>query len=146
MFWNNLTGDERLRLWKDLRSELKDMDLDIKLSHISKFFANMPYGARSLDYYNPLDWPTPWEILFYGTFCKSSISLLMAYTLLISDKSIEDICLYLIDDGEDVYLLPVINSMFYLNFELGKVNSWEDIKDDLVVKQIFSKKQIKYFS
>ncbi len=102
----------------------------------------MPFGARTLDYYTPGDWPTPWEILFHGTFCTSSISLLMYYTfeLLHTDHRIE---LYLIDDGADMYLLPVIDDQFVLNYELGMVSNYSDIDTGFTVKQKFTTAQIK---
>jgi len=145
MSWNNIPNEERLRLWKNLRVELEFAPFEEQMSAIAKFFANMPYGSRSLDYYSPNDWPTPWEILFHGSFCKSSISLLMFYTfaLLQTGHTIE---LYLIDDNEDMYLVPVIDYQFVLNYELGTVNNWEDIQADLTVIKQFTVDEIKMVS
>ncbi len=142
MSWNNIPNNERLHLWKNLRQDISTLSIEDQLSTVAKFFAEMPFGARTLDYYTPGDWPTPWEILFHGTFCTSSISLLMYYTfeLLHTDHRIE---LYLIDDGADMYLLPVIDDQFVLNYELGMVSNYSDIDTGFTVKQKFTTAQIK---
>ncbi len=141
MIWNTITNDERLRLWKDLRNNIKDSDLTNQLDAISKFCANMPIGARTLDYYTAETWPTPWEILFHGTFCTSSISLLIYYT--ISLVSSVDIELMLVKDTNDIYLLPVIDNQYILNYELNCVNNLQDVSRLFSVIKRFSKSDIK---
>lgn len=135
MSWNNTPNDERLRLWKKLRSDINGQQLDQQLTLVSAFFANMPFGARSIDYYTPADWPTPWEILYRGTFCTSSISLMMFHTfeLLHENHVIE---LYLVED-ESIYLLPVIDNNFVLNYELGSVNNYSDVNNNFKVLQVY---------
>lgn len=142
MNWNNIPSDERLHLWKKLRNDISDRSLVEQMTGIAEFFADVPFGARTLDYYSPEEWPTPWEILFHGTFCKSSISLLMFYTftLLYTDKTAE---LHLIDDGQDVYLLPVIDCQFVLNYHLGMISNYSNISGEFEDKQIFAQQQIK---
>lgn len=102
----------------------------------------MPYGSRSLDYYTPDEWPTPWEILFYGSFCTSSISLLMYYTLIMVNPDI-DIELELVEDNDGLYLLPIIENQFVLNYELSKVSKHSEIKDLYTTIRKFQKSQIK---
>jgi hypothetical protein len=142
MSWNNIPDDEKLHLWKNLRKDIANLPLEEQMSQVAKFFANIPYGSRSLDYYTPADWPTPWEILFHGNLCKSSISLLVFYTfyLLHTENIIE---LRLIDDGADEYLLPVINNQFVLNYELGTINKWQDIATELQLIHTYTQKDIK---
>lgn len=142
MSWNNIPDNERLHLWKKLRADLKDQVFREQMTTVAKFFATMPYGTRTIDYYTPSDWPTPWEIIFHGRLCKSSISLLIFYTfsLLHTQNNFE---LYLIDDGEDEYLLPVIDNQFVLNYHLGEVSKYLDIRDEFTVKQVFTVEQIK---
>lgn len=142
MIWNTISNDERLRRWKDLRVEIIGLDLDTQLKSVAEFCSDIPYGSRTLDYYSPSDWPTPWEILFYGSFCTSSISLLMFYTLsLIPIK--ENLEIYLVEDIDGIYLLPIIDNQFVLNYELGKVNSYSDLADSFKVLKRYSRDQIK---
>ncbi len=142
MNWNNIPNGERLRLWKKLREDINDIDFDLQLHNIAKFCMNMPIGHRSIDYYTADDWPTPWEILFHGTFCSSSVSLLMFHTLcLLPDKN-HLFELYLIED-DDVYLLPVIDNQFVLNYQLGSVNRYSDVSKNFEVLKKFPQDKIK---
>jgi len=142
MSWNNIPNDERLRLWKNLRHDIESLDLKEQLDTVSKFFSNMPYGSRTIDYYSPTDWPTPWEIMFHGSFCKSSISLLIFYTLTLIHTT-HQITLNLIDDNGDIYLIPVIDNQFVLNYELGVVSDYQTIRNEFNIKQTFLSSEIK---
>jgi len=142
MSWNNIPNDERLRLWKTLRTDISGLTLDEQMNTVAKFFASMPYTTRTLDYYTPSGWPTPWEILFRSDLCKSAISLLIFYTfsLISSDHKIE---LHLIDDATDMYLVPVIDDQFILNYELGVVSNYLDVSTEYKITKTFTKEQIK---
>ena len=145
MNWNNIPDDERLRLWKNLRNDISKMQLQDQLSNVAKFFSTIPFGSRSLDYYSPSTWESPWEIIYHNNFCKSAISLLIFYTiqLLHQDIIVE---LILVDDGEDEYLLPIINATFVLNYELGQVNTSQDIIHELRIIATYTEKDIKTIS
>jgi len=143
MNWNTIPNNERLHLWKSLRSEIYDLSLNEQLSKISKFCATMPMGRRTVDYYSPTDWPTPWEILFYGEFCKSSISLLMFYTIVLLDNKEQNTELWLVKDNHSDYLLPVIDNRYILNYEIGEISNYTDICEYFIVMQKYSKEQIK---
>lgn len=147
MNWNSVPGEERLLLWKNLRIDLADKPLDERLSEIAKFFSQFPIGSRSIDYYDSSNWPTPWEILFHGSFCRSSISLMMFYTLILLDID-EVVELELIEDGADIYLVPVIDcpdteDHFVLNYHLGKVSMYSDIASEFSTKKVFREEEIK---
>jgi hypothetical protein len=102
----------------------------------------MPIGSRSLDYYIPNTWPSPWEILFRGTFCHSSISLLIYYTLVMIDQDF-DVELLLIDDGDDRYLLPLIDKKYILNYELGSVSTLSELEKCFTVVDKYDSTKIK---
>jgi hypothetical protein len=142
MIWHTISNDERLRLWKNLRVEIQEKSLEEQLEQIAKFCSTIPFGARTLDYYSPMEWPSPWEILFHGSFCTSSISLLMFYTLdlLNIQNTVE---LYLVEDNEGIYLLPVIDNQFVLNFELSAVNNYSEIEEKFKILDKYRKEQIK---
>ena len=139
MIWNTVPDDERLHLWKKLRDDIKDLELDKQISEIASFCAFMPFGARTLDYYSPAEWPTPWEILYHGKFCTSSISVLMYHTLLLLNIDTE---LLLVDSIAGMYLLPVIDSRLVLNYELGSVADYSSVKDDFTILRKYTKEDI----
>ena len=142
MNWNNIPNGERLRLWKKLREDIENVEFDLQLHSIARFCAQMPIGHRTVDYYTPEDWPTPWEILFHGTFCTSSISLLMFHTFcLLPDKG-HTCDLFLIED-EDVYLVPIIDNQFILNYELGTISKYSDVETNFKVLKKIQQDKIK---
>jgi len=142
MIWNCIPNEERLRLWKNLRNNLVELSLEEQLDDIAKFCSTIPFGARTLDYYSSENWPSPWEILFYGSFCTSSISLLMFYTFVLvpNNTCIE---LILVEDSDGIFLLPIIDNRFILNYELGKVSKYFEVKDNLKVLKKYTHDQIK---
>lgn len=142
MFWSGASSDERLSFWKNLRKDIKDTNFQIQLENIAKFYAGTPFGTRTVDYYSPSTWPTPWEILFHGSFCKSSISLLIFYTtVMVAPEHKAEI--QLVDDNGEIYLLPIFDDQFVLNYELGVVSNYLDIKENLKTLQVFPRGQIK---
>lgn len=140
--WNNLSATERQDLWRQERESLTQKSYTDMLAGLALFCAHMPLSTRTLDYYTPESWPTPWEILHYGLFCRSSISLLMYYTLTIIDPNI-NIALCLIDDNEDIYLVPIIDDRFVLAYTPGQVTLLENIKKSIQIQQTFQSAQIK---
>ena len=142
IMWQSLNNEEKLSLWKKLRDDIKSENLNNQLLSISSFFSSMPFGSRTIDYYNPYSWPTPWETLFYGKFCTSSISLLIFYTLTLVniDVTIE---LLLVEDQNDIYLLPYIDNKFILNYELGQISNYSAVKEKFKILKRYSKKEIK---
>lgn len=143
--WNNLSSEERTDLWRQTREDLTTKNYMDRLTELSIFFAHVPYGTRTLDYYTPESWLTPWEILHHGLFCRSSISLVMYHTLTIIDPDIT-IELCLIDDKEDMYLAPVIDDKFVLGCIPGQVSQIKKLKKTFQIKQTFRKEQIKAFA
>lgn len=142
MLWNTIPNEERLRLWKSLRTGLVGKTHLEQLEEVAKFCSQIPFGTRTIDYYTPASWPTPWEILVHGLFCTSSISLFMAYTIELVSPELK-VELYLVEDDEDIYMLPVIEDHFVLNYELGKVNTLSELADEFDVKKIYKQEEIR---
>jgi 2-keto-3-deoxy-L-rhamnonate aldolase RhmA len=118
------------------------MEQQEQLEEVAKFCAHIPFGSRSVDYYSPKDWPTPWEILHHGLFCTSSISILMFYTIAMSTEYV-DIDLILVQDVDGIFLLPIIGNRYILNYELGKVNMYPEIQGSVEILRRFSRNEIK---
>jgi hypothetical protein len=141
MIWNSIPNEERLFLWKKLRNDITELNTQGQLTKIAEFCFSMPIGSRSLDYFSSENWPTPWEILFHGSFCTSSISLFMFHTVaLTSDVNME---LLLVEDGDGEFLLPFIDNQFILNYHLGQVSNYPDIQNEITILKRYSKEQIK---
>jgi hypothetical protein len=144
MDWNNNRPEDRIHLWKSFRKSIEEKSSVDQLSEIATFFSSMPIGSRTMDFYSPATWPTPWEMLYQEQWCASSTSLLIFYTLgLLPNFRDSKTELFLVDDGKDRYLLPVINDQFVLNYILGQVSNLQDINDDFRIMEIHSKQTIK---
>lgn len=142
MIWNAIPNEEKLRLWKKMRDDIREFSLQDQLGMIARFCSTIPFGARTLDYYAPMSWPTPWEILFYSSFCTSSISLLIFYTLILlpSEKKVS---LFLVEDENGIFLLPVVDDQFVLNYELGLVSKLSNIEEEFKILQRYEQEQVK---
>jgi hypothetical protein len=138
-----VTSDERLRLWKELRKEIKDLSLDESFKKIIEFIEHTPVGTRTVDYYDSKSWPGPWEILFYGSFCTSSISLLIYHTLELTHPNIKDLKIYCVADTTDTYLLPVIDNHYVLNYNESMVNTLLEVEEYLEFKEEFDLRKLK---
>ena len=69
----------------------------------------------------------------------------MFHTLTIVDPEI-NIELCLIDDKEDLYLVPVIDKTFVLNYIPGQVVKVKQLKKTAQFKETFQKQEIKTFA
>lgn len=123
--WINTSPEQRISNWKQFREQLINCSLDDQLLPIAEFFCSAPIGSRTIDYYTPTAWPSPWEILYYKTYCKSTISILMYDTMQIINNS-PNVELWLINDEQDTYLVPVIDNNLLLNHILGEVSKLDE--------------------
>ena len=123
--WNNSSAEERIEKWRDFRESLDGLPEEELLNNVAQFFADVPVGARSLDFYTPESWPTPWELLYHQLYCASSISLLIYHTLCIA-LGRDRVQIVLADTGTDLLLLPIVDKKYIFNYELGKVNNTSD--------------------
>lgn len=122
---------------------MKEINTARKVEEVAKFTSSMPFGSRSIDYYDSSDWPSPWEILFHGSFCLSSIGLLMFYTFVLTLEEEVPLELLLIEDMGDTYLIPVVDNQFVLNYETGSVSSYSKIIDNIKVLKRYTRNDIK---
>lgn len=117
--WNNMYPHERILSWRRFREDLdgKSLSQEEILNEVALFWAKMPRGARSLDYYTPQSWPDPWEILTYDLFCENTVSLLMYYTLKLLDTFDGNVEMCRIDSDIGEFIVPVVDGKYALNVE-----------------------------
>lgn len=141
IIWNQTPTDEKLRIWKKFREHIAHMPTVERLEQVAHFFAHIPIGARAVDFYDPRQWPTPWELIHSGACCPSTTSLLMYHSLTLSGTDAR-LKLILIDDHYDVYLIPVVDDIYVLNYELNTVSQWADVAPDVKILKTFEQTQI----
>ena len=122
MSWTDLTSEEKLIQWRDFRLSLKELDLQNQCKLVSEFFATFPFGKNELNSKVPTSWPTPWEMILSNNYSVNTISLLIYYTLRLTDDNI-NVKIAEITDQLTVTLYPIINDTHILNYNLGKLVS-----------------------
>lgn len=135
------TPEDRLVIWRNLRLEIEPMSTEKKIEAVVDFFSQTPISSRVIDYYSPDSWPSPWELLFDGTYCTSAISLLMYYTFTMSSTFKDEVKLILADTSDDRILLPLINDKYVINYQLGASLDINDI-DNLTVIDVYQRNHI----
>lgn len=140
--WNTLSSTEALAEWKSFR---KNLNGNTALEDVATHFFDVPLGARCVDYYTPENWLSPWEILSFKAYCRSNVTLLMYYSIVLSELPGYAAEVALIDDFADIFLVLIINKKHVLNFELGKVTDLCEVMADVKIIEIFDSKRIKYY-
>ena len=133
MFHKNLSGSERLSIWRNVRQKTHNNILEVL-----EDFSKIEPLPRYLDYYTPSSWPNPFEIVNEGYLCQSGVTLVLLSTLI--NKSFI---------SKDTIQLPVISNNitgtsglviydrdFVYNFTPGEIVSWEYVKENSTVFQI----------
>ncbi len=139
--WAQTPDSEKLKMWKQLRTQIAQLDDHVKLDTVAQFFSKLPIGHRSIDYYTPRDWPTPWEMIYSGMTCPSAVSVLIYHTLSLCGFDAR-IKLYLIDDSYDTYLLPVIDDAVVLNYEPREVTQLDTIRGQITILKVFDQTEL----
>lgn len=75
MFTHTKTGEERLAIWRNIRQNIANP------TEIVDQLGDIKREQRYIDYYTPVSWPTPFEIVEQGLFCQSGITLVLTATL-----------------------------------------------------------------
>jgi len=136
MFHKNLSGSERLNIWRKVRQKSHN-----NIIEVLEDFASIEMLPRYLDYYTPKSWPNPFEIVNEGYLCQSGVTLVLLSTLI--NKGFI---------SEDIIQLPVISNnitgtsglVIYdrdlvYNFTPGEIVSWEYVQENATVFQIHNR-------
>ncbi len=129
-----LSPAERLQDWRKFRETLTEDDLDL----IIDWWSSLPFTMRAIDIYDSKQWPTPWELVYYGDYCKSSISLGIAYTLCLMDGNWQDrVKLLMIDDnGLDIFLVVLLDDKYLINYGYKEIIEFDSL--DVQILETFS--------
>ena len=134
-----LSPPERLQDWRRFRETLELYSFtDMVTESVIDWWSSLPYTLRAIDIYDSKQWPTPWELVYYGDYCKSSISLGIAYTLcLIGNDWRKRIKLLLIDDnGLDIFLSVLLDDKYLINYNYKEIIEFDSL--DVKVLETFS--------
>jgi hypothetical protein len=129
------TTTEKILAWRDLRQQTKEKTTNEIIDLVNEWWTYTPWVRKTIDPYKPESWPTPWDMLSRGEFCRSAIALGQAYTLWLCspDTQIE---LWLVNNfsEKDIHLVVVIDEKTVLNYTLGQVFSIEQCSFEVLNK------------
>jgi len=129
------TTTEKILAWRELRTKLKDKATNEIIEEVDQWWTFTPWVRKTIDPYRPDTWPTPWDMINRGEFCRSAIALGQAYTLWMCSPQL-NIELWLVNNfsEKDVHLVVVIDENTVLNYTLGHVLTLEECNFELLNK------------
>jgi len=138
--WTELPK-ERLRSWKKFRESLNELTKKDALYQTAKLWGTVPLENRTIDPYDSIRWPTPWEMIYSNHFCSYSRALGIYYTLLYSNQKFElDINLIQCHELNDIILVIIVDNDTVLNYTFDDLDKWNEIQEHCRVLQNFNLK------
>ena len=129
---------KRLATWRSFRMGLGTDNLEETCRQVHQWWSFAPLNNMSVDPYTIDTWPSVWEMLHRGDFCKFSTAIGMSYTLFYIDEKIENNILRVYDhENSDIYMTALIDGRWLLNYNLTQVVEWDTVKDTLDVEETF---------
>lgn len=127
------TTSEKILSWRELRKKSAEAGAQLAISMINNWWTYAPWVRKTIDPYRPDSWPSPWDMINKGYFCRSAIALGQAYTFwnIFPDVDCE---LWLINNKseQDVHLVVVIDKTMVLNYIMGHVESVDSMDYELL--------------
>ena len=127
------TTTEKIMSWRELRKQSAEAGSNMAISMINNWWTYAPWVRKTIDPYKPEAWPTPWDMINKGYFCRSAIALGQAYTIWNIFPQM-DCELWLINNRseQDVHLVVVVDKTMVLNYILGHIESVDSMDYELL--------------
>jgi hypothetical protein len=125
---------ERLADWKALRASLAALPEDEQLRKVATYWAQAPVANFAYDPEHPETWPTAWEMIAEGDWCRASVAVGMEFTLRLSGWPAERLKLVQIKDYDisDLLFVVEVDGRSYLNYEHGVVSDIPDTRREVI--------------
>ncbi len=117
------SGDDRLASWKELRRSLADLDEADALARVAEYWGCAPVSNFSYNPEMPEDWPSAWEMVSRGEWCRNMLAVAIEFTLRLAGWDASRLKLiYLRDyDISEELLILKIDDKYALNYSVGQV-------------------------
>lgn len=118
-----LQPDERLAAWIAFRRSLEVLPDEDRLLPVTAWWAQAPLMSIAYDPENPKSWPSPWEMIHTGDWCRNSVAIGMEATLRLSGVSAQKlrIAMLHVRDAQHMGLVVLYEDDLVLNFDWGRV-------------------------
>lgn len=124
-----MSPEERLSAWGSFRDGLPSLSEQEQLDKVAKFWAQCPFGKWVIHPEDSRDWPTVWELLHDGDYCRNSIAVGIESTLRLSGMNADRLKLVMVKNVEDQeeFFVVIIDDNQVLNYSYGETVQVEDI-------------------
>ena len=116
----------------------KDQTDKDQLLIVADYWHQFPISTFYLDVDRPEYWPSPWQILFEGDYCRSTLAYLMEQTLLMSDDRWDTsrLKLKLIDDrmNSNLFMILVADNKYVANYSLNEIIDFDFIVKSCIIQ------------
>lgn len=129
-----LRPDERLADWKQLRKSLPALPEPEQLARVARYFAQAPLAKFTYDVDDLTSWPSPWDMIIEGDWCRSSVAVGMEFTLRLSGWNEDRLTLHHRKDYDisDQFILLQIDDTHVLNYHHGQVVELPQTRADIL--------------
>ena len=116
--------EPRLASWNQLRTQVKQLPVNVALETINAWWFRAPWTAYHLHWDDQTEWPDPWQLLSDNTFCEVARGLGILYTIALLER--EDIASAELVLTKDVRNLVLVDkSKYILNWDKSLVLNTE---------------------
>ena len=120
----------RLLAWREWRKTLETQDQAAFLESVAEWWKFVPLVNRSIDPWTAETWPTAWELVGSGEFCKNAQGLGIFYTLVLSGINCRLVYAHF-KDRSDAKLLVIVDNNKVLNYSDGEVLDLKNTEFDI---------------
>ena len=133
IWYKNTT--EKILAWRTLRQDLSNKAIESLLESVDTWWTFSPWVKNTVDPYRIETWPTPWQLLEKGEFCRNAIALGQAYTLwLCAPQSKTELWLVNNFSEKEVHLITVVEDKHVLNYVMGHITDIDDCNMEILNK------------
>lgn len=137
-----LSPQDRLEHWKQFRRSLSNLSHEAQLKSVAEYWALAPLSRMAYDVEQPDTWPTPWEMISEGNWCRNSVAIGMEFTLRLGGIDASRLHLANIRDYDlsDQTMVVIIDDLKVLNYTYSEVVNYPNTRHDIVGRWRFSGK------
>lgn len=128
------SSEKRLEDWKNFRKNISQLNNEDQMKKTVEWWSKTPFILQpTIDWDNYSNWPTAWELIYEGTYCRSSISYLIYKTLFYLDWNDNRFKLKLIKDNYEMHYILLIDDKFVINYDINNILTIEELPKDLLI-------------
>jgi hypothetical protein len=117
-----LSPAERLEAWGSFRDSLSALSDTAQLEQVAKFWALCPFGKWVVHPEDSKNWPSVWELLHDGEYCRNAIAIGIESTLRLGGFDTNRMKLVMahhLEDHEEFFVV-IIDDTHVLNYSYGE--------------------------